>query len=254
MNLIRQILAHPHTRNLNLDDPDTTRLRREILLKKSFLMNLYAEWYGLLLIKICKKKDVLEIGSGGGFLSNYFPELIRSEIFLIPEIDIVLDATRLPFPDDSLDAIVMTDVFHHISDVRQFLKEADRCIKKNGIITMIEPWNNGWSSWIYRHLHHEPFDENKVWELEKGGPLSTANGALPWIVFERDKELFLNEFSNWVIEEIRPLMPVAYLFSGGISMRSFMPGFFYKTIRFFEQLLFEKKCGMFALIRITKIK
>jgi ubiquinone/menaquinone biosynthesis C-methylase UbiE len=62
----------------------------------------------------------LEIGSGAGFLKTYIPSLFTSEVMEVKNVDLVADATQLPFPNDSLDAIVMTDVLHHIPSPKEF--------------------------------------------------------------------------------------------------------------------------------------
>ena len=40
---------------------------------------------------------VLELGAGGGFMSDFVPDLITSELFHCPNIRAVLDGSRLPF-------------------------------------------------------------------------------------------------------------------------------------------------------------
>ena len=62
------------------------------------------------------------------------------------------------------------------------------------------------------------------WEFPQTGPLSGANGALPWILFVRDRERFERDFPMWRVQSIRPIMPFRYLVSGGVSLRSLTPG------------------------------
>jgi SAM-dependent methyltransferase len=225
-------------------------LRRQIIESKPFLRKIYSEWYSAILSVLGHKQDVLELGSGAGFFSEYCPHVITSEVFSTPCVDVVADACNMPFVENSLDAIVMTDVFHHIPDVSRFLTEATRCIRPGGKIIMVEPWRTAWSEWIYVNLHSEPFIPQGTWEIPSSGPLSGANGALPWIVFERDRSLFSERFPQWQIAGITPLMPIAYLLSGGVSMRSLMPGLMYKPIRAFEQLTGQRRWAMFALIEL----
>ena len=86
---------------------------------------------------------------------------------------------------------------------------------------MVEPWVSRWSKLIYTHLHHEPFrTESPEWSFPSAGPLSGANGALPWIVFERDRPEFCRSFPQWHLQRIVPIMPLRYLLSGGVSLRS----------------------------------
>ncbi len=118
---------------------------------------------------------------------------------------------------------------------------------------MIEPWVTSWSKMIYPLFHHEPFHPNVVeWELGAGGNLSNANGALPWIIFERDHRIFKQEFSAWQIISIQPMMPFRYLVSGGVSMRALMPGFTFAGWRALEKMLspWMVHLAMFSLIVI----
>jgi SAM-dependent methyltransferase len=161
----------------------------------------------------------------------------------------------LPIQDEALDAVVMVNVLHHMPNVEAFFKEATRSIKTNGQLAMIEPWVTPWSKFIYTTMHHEPFDPFVVdWFLNSSGPLSSANGALPWIVFERDRKKFIRKFPEWEITQIKLMMPFTYLLSGGVSLRSFMPGWSHKFWSCFEASLdlCLDKWAMFAKILLTK--
>lgn len=249
-SMFLKILSHPLTRGLSVDDPRTTLLRRSLIKEKTFLRMLYSEWYERIVNLLPEKTDVLELGSGAGFLEEVLPVVITSEVFETPGVKLITDACDLPFPDRSLSAIVMTDVFHHIHDVGRFVVEATRCIRPGGKIVMIEPWRTPWSEWVYTHLHHEPFSASSDWEIPCTGPLSGANGALPWIIFQRDKTLFEARYPQWRLNAIEPMMPFSYLLSGGVSMRSLVPGWMYRPIRVLEQILSQKHWAMFALIEL----
>ena len=248
--MLLKFLSHSLTRGLSVDDPRTTLLRRDIIQDKAFLRVLYSEWYERILNILPKKNAVLELGSGAGFLKEMLPSVITSEVFETPGVKLITDACYLPLPNKSIDAIVMTDVFHHIPDVERFFLEATRCIRPGGKIVMIEPWRTSWSEWVYTHLHSEPFCSDSGWKIPDTGPLSGANGALPWIVFQRDKALFEAQYPQWRIKNIEPMMPFSYLLSGGVSMRSLVPAWMYRPIRAFEQVLSQKHWAMFALIEL----
>jgi SAM-dependent methyltransferase len=250
MSILNKILEHPLTRGLSVDDPRTTLLRHDIIQDKDFLHALYTEWYELIIGVLPKKNDVLELGSGAGFLQQFLPDVLTSEVFETPGVRLIADACDLPLPDKSLDAIVMTDVFHHIPDVGRFLLEASRCVRLGGKIIMIEPWRTPWSEWVYKHLHSEPFSPDSDWKIPSTGPLSGANGALPWIVFQRDRAFFEAQYPQWRIKKIEPMMPFCYLLSGGVSMRSLMPGCMYRPIRTLERALGQKQWAMLALIEL----
>lgn len=248
------LLHHPLTCGIDVDDPQSTILRRRIIQEKGFLRRLYCEWYSLICDRLpSEKTDVLEIGSGAGFLQEFLPQVITSEVFSLAGVERVEDATDLSFEDASLDAIVMTDVLHHVPDVGGFLHEAARTLRDGGRVLMVEPWVTRWSTWVFQNFHHEPFlPETADWRLPDGGPLSMANGALPWMVFVRDRAQFEVQAPELRIASIEPLMPVSYLASGGISMRALLPGVCYRTIRKVERWIGERG-AMFALIEVHRL-
>jgi SAM-dependent methyltransferase len=258
IDFIRKSLAHPRTRRLGLDDPRTTVARRVIVREKPFLRRVYADWYTKLVATLPHNPGwVLELGSGAGFLREFIPrQLIASERIQCSGVDVILDGQRLPFADNSLRAIVMTDVLHHLPQVRAFLSEAQRCVKPAGVVSMIEPWVTRWSRIIYGRLHHEPFlPEAASWEFPAKGPLSGANGALPWIVFFRDRPEFETEFPGLCIETITPLMPFRYLVSGGVSLRNLMPLWAYPALEYGESMLAKRMnhWAMFAMIVLRRV-
>ena len=236
---LQLLFAHPLTRQIDLDSPETTVLRRQIIQGKPFLKKFYHECYLSIAQSLPNHINgpVVELGSGAGFLKEYIPNLLTSEIIKIPDIDLIFDGTHLPFSTDALKGIVMIDVLHHIPNAASFFSDAAACIKPGGVIIMIEPWSTPWSRFVYRHLHHEPFDANvEDWKIPTGGPLSQANLALPWIIFERDREKFEKEFPQFHIQEIFLNFPFCYLLSGGISLRASIPGKMYNAARKIENL------------------
>ncbi|MCX7003787.1 MAG: methyltransferase domain-containing protein [bacterium] len=249
------LLAHPLTRGLDIDAPGTTLLRRQIVKTKPFLRNIYEEWYRQIARAIpAGAEPVLELGAGAGFMQDVVPNLITSEIFPVEGVDLTMDACApWPFADQSLRGVAMTNVLHHLPQVRLFLQEATRCIKPGGVMAMIEPWNTAWARLVYQHLHHEPFDVGAVdWQFPSCGPLSGANGALPWLIWQRDLAQFQKEFPAWHLEQITPLMPLAYLLSGGVSLRALMPGWIYRVVRAIEKIGLDAHGGMFALLVLKK--
>lgn len=250
-------LSHPLARNLNLDSPEAIQIHSRIIHEKPFLRQIYEGWYTSIsrLLPDDIGGPIVEVGSGGGFLTDFIPDLLTSEIRQVPTVHIVLDGQCLPFRKASLRAIVMTTVLHHFPDVKSFLTECAYCIRPGGRIIMVEPWATRWSRLIFRYLHGEPFNpEAKDWNFPRGGPLSQANAALPWIVFARDREKFEREFPQWYIKEIKLREPFCYLLSGGVSLRSFMPGCLFGMWRRIEDLLHPwiRSWAMFATIVLLR--
>jgi hypothetical protein len=128
-------------------------------------------------------------------------------------------------------------------------------VRSGGRCLLIEPWNTAWARAVYKNLHHEPFNPEGEWIIPSTGPLSGANGALPWILFERDKSVFKKKFPEWEIALISPIMPLSYLLSGGVSMRTFVPSSLYSLVRGIEKKIpgFDKNFGMFSFIVLNRI-
>ncbi len=253
---LNKILAYPAVVNVDVDDPQVTYQRRTIIREKRFLHAIYQEWYSMQIAQLPSTPGkILEIGSGAGFFDEINKQTITSEIFFCPFVDAILDGMQLPFPDESLRAIVMTDVFHHLPDVEQFLKEAMRALHPGGRVIMIEPWVTRWACWVMDHFHSEPMDVGmKTWQFPSHGPLSSSNQALPWIVFQRDRQIFEQKYSDLKLTTLTPFMPFRYLLSGGVSMRSLAPVGCNSFVKRIEQCFNSKKWAMFALIILEKIK
>jgi SAM-dependent methyltransferase len=195
----------------------------------------------------------LEIGSGGGFLKDVFPEVITSDIQNVSTVDMVFSAEKLPFDDECLACIMMLNVFHHIPRPSLFLKEAQRVLIPGGKVIMIEPANSFFSRFIYS-FHHEDFDPLGSAELEAGKPLSRANMALPYIYFERDRLQFEAAYKQLAIKKIRYHTPFLYILSGGLSKPALFPGFLYRPAKLFERLFSPlfRYLGLFCTIELEK--
>ena len=260
MGLLKKILQDKEyaakQAQYGLDAPEMTMYHREVILRKPFMKKLYVDWYEMILSKIDKNGKVLELGSGGGFLKTIFPEVITSDILSLPNCDKVINAYQLPYGENELSAIVMIDTLHHMGECERFFKEASRTLKKGGKIVMIEPANTFWSRIIYKNFHHEPFEEKAVeWDFPSAGPMSVANGALPWIVCVRDKEKFQKMFPDLKITSVKLHTPFRYLLSGGMPYKSMVPSWLFSTVTLKEKILspFAKGLAMFQTIEITKV-
>jgi SAM-dependent methyltransferase len=250
-------LKMPETRNIkDLDEPASTLLHAEIIRKKPFLKKLYIDYYIQFrkAVPEPKTKVLVELGSGGGFIKEVIDNVITSDILDLPNVDKVFSALEMPFEDTSVDAFFMFDVLHHITDPATFFREAIRCLKPTGKIVMIEPANTLWSRFIYKNFHHELFDPEAQWGLQESGPVSHANGAIPWIIFSRDRQIFEREFPQLRIVRMRNHTPLRYLLSGGLTLRQLLPSFTYPVIKAIEYILspLNNLLGMFQTIELEK--
>lgn len=244
--------------NSGLDSPESIELHAQIIREKPFLRKIYLENYQY--FKRCIENtpagNVLELGSGGGFLKEVIPAAITSDVMRVSNVELYLSALQLPFINKSLRAIMMIDVFHHLQDVDKFLNEAQRCLKVGGKIVLVEPANTLWGRVVYQNFHHEAFiPDQQNWQLPPGGPMSQSNGALPWMVFIRDIRRFEKDYPHLRIQRIRFTYPFRYLVSGGVSVPQLVPSFSYPAFQIFEWLLtpFMSILGMFMQIEILKV-
>lgn len=212
-----------------LDDPKTTVKHRDIILSKNFLKRIYIDWYSHFVEEVKKNPNgkYLEIGSGGGFLKDLIPNVITSDILPLPHVELTFSAEKMPFKDGDLDGIFMVNVLHHIPKPYLFFKEAERILKPGGKIIMVEPATTPFSKFIYKNFHHEPFLPKGGWEIASTGPLSGANGAIPYIYMIRDRKKFEQEFPSLKIEKIKYHTAFLYTVSGGVSRKALVPEWSY---------------------------
>lgn len=233
---------------LALDGPDVTALHRAIIRTNPFLRHWYLRQYDKYKRLLAGKEAGrhIELGSGGGFLKEEIPFVTTSS--LLPEdrrgglSDLTLDAEKMDLEDASVDSFFMLDVFHHIKKPENFLAEAQRCLKKGGLILIIDPASTLFSRLLYKNFHHEPFDETAVsWETSAAGHLSGSNQALGHIIFERDRRLFAGKFPGLELLKVTKHTFASYLVSGGLSYEPLLsaPGARVKTalLDLFEELL-----------------
>lgn len=261
INIIKHILNWlklPEFRNTrSIDDVSLSLLRADSIRRKPFLRRLYADFYIEMKESLPHEKGrplIVELGSGGGFIKEIMPRVITSDILRLLNVNLIFSALRMPFKEEAIDVFLMRDVLHHIGDAGAFLKEVDRCLKIGGKIIMIEPSGTIFNQFLYKKFHYEDFDRRGGWCFKKENNLFSANGALPWIVFCRDRQRFENEFPNLKILKIKIHTSLRCLLSGGVSMREFAPIWAYTIIKSIEMILspFNRYLGMFMAIELEK--
>jgi len=244
--------------SLELDDPKRVLEIRECVRSKPSLRRFYEEIYQKYAecLNRCPSEGMaLELGSGAGFLKELLPEVITSDIIPYEGVDQVVDATAMPFEDQSLRAIFMLNVFHHIPDVGAFFKEAERCLVPNGRILLVDQFNGWLSGFYYKYLHHEPYDEHaQSWSFDSRGPLSDANGALAWIVFERDRQKFEREYPSLQMARYSPHSPFRYFLAGGLKPWSLLPNWAFSTFTSIDNGLVQISPKLASFVDIELVK
>ena len=250
-------LQYRELRGVPIDSPEITIRRRELVQRNACARFSFERWYRELASLVIDAPAGLrvELGSGGGFLDQFIPSLITTDVVELPFVDKVCVAEDLPFSDASVGALVMVNVLHHVGDVECFFREAERVLMPGGVIAMVEPYVSTFSRFVYRYLHHEPFDpETKDWSLPPAGRLSGGNDALPWIVFVRDRLRFERQHPKLRIENIRPHSAFSHLLSGGVTTRPLAP---LRMIRALAGLEARhpgamKRLGLFFTVKIRR--
>lgn len=230
VSVIRRYWRHPLSNEAEVDSPQAISVHRTIIESKSIMRSVYRFWYGQFLPSVRATEtlegSLVEIGCGASHLEKYIPDVIKTDCVAHSNIHQVVDATHLPFADGSLRAIFVLNAIHHFDYPTKFLKEAERCLKPGGRLVITEPSNSPIQKFMIKKFHpYEYFDESVTdWVNTPHGRLSMANNALPWIIFDRDRQKFTNLFPKLKILKSYRHTYLIYFASGGLSYRSFLPG------------------------------
>lgn len=241
-----------------LDNPARGGALGDLLHRKKALREFYKGVYSGFASRLasCPQSGAaLELGSGSGFLKEFIPDVVTSDVLPYPGVDCVIDAASLPFPDKGLRAIFMLNVFHHLPAVESFLLEAQRCLVPGGRIIMVDQYPGWISTPIFRYAHHEPFNPRaREWSFESSGPLSGANGALAWMVFERDKARLEALVPDLRLDRYRPFAPLGYWLAGGLKRWTLLPGGTYRAVNRLDELLVRISPRFGSFVEIDLIK
>ncbi|MQA30636.1 MAG: methyltransferase domain-containing protein [Luteitalea sp.] len=254
---LRDRLAHPLARGLDLDSPEATAVHARLIREKPFLRRLYLQYYREYDAAVRRAAPgglVLEIGSGAGFYRDLHAGVRSLDLRPGADVDVAGSALALPFRDRTASAILMLNVLHHLPDPRAFFRECSRVLKTGGRVCLIEPYVSPLSRRLTKPLHHEPWDEHGGWSLPSSGPMTGANMALPSIVFVRDRATYDAEFPELPVDRLRPHTIALYLLSGGVSMRSLVPAALFSPLLAVEQWLEASGRSLASMMTIELVR
>jgi 2-polyprenyl-6-hydroxyphenyl methylase/3-demethylubiquinone-9 3-methyltransferase len=106
---------------------------------------------------------ILDVGCGGGFLSNYLAAQGHAVVGLDFAADALkvarlhdisgraayleADAHRLPFPDGSFDAVCSMDFLEHVEQPECAIREASRLLSPGGVF-IFHTFSRNWLAWL----------------------------------------------------------------------------------------------------------
>ncbi len=218
--------------------------------KKALLQKIYADYYNLIkqYIKPEIPGQIIEIGSGIGASKKFINEIITTDLFPNPWIDIVCSAYNIPFKSKTLSHIIAFDVFHHLEYPAAFLKEAQRALTPRGRLIIFEPYISLTGLMVYGLLHSEPIGwKTKINTSDNLCSISNyyaAQGNATRMFYKNEVPELLN---NWKLTALVRYAGFSYLLSGGYSKPCFCPIFLYPLIKCCDAIL--SKCPTIFAVR-----
>ena len=213
--------------------------------KKPQLQTEYKRFYQQIALKLdnLPKGDVLECGSGIGNIKTAFPQAITSDLFPNPWLDRQENIYKLNFSDNSLSAVVLFDVFHHLQFPGNALKELHRTVNNGGRVIIFEPSMGLLGRIVLGLFHHEPLSLSKPinWfassDLDLADTKYYAAQGNAWRIFRaKEKNAELAD-SGWLVKEISYFPALAWLLTGGFRGPSLYPNSLKFMIKFIDRAL-----------------
>jgi len=89
---------------------------------------------------IDRHRDGLVLDCGAGQRHTYYPNVVNYEIVDYDSTDVLGAAERLPFEDDSFDAVLSLNVLEHVKDPFQAAREIMRVMKPGAELMCVAPF------------------------------------------------------------------------------------------------------------------
>ena len=178
------------------------------------------------------KAQVLDVGCGGGFLSNELAkngykvtgvDLSQDSLHVAKIYDVtqsvkyeVADAYELPYPDGSFDVITAMDFLEHVERPGEIIKEFARVLKPGGVF-FFHTFNRNVLSWLIAIKLVEWFVKNTPKNMH----------IIRLFIKPREIKKYCRDAGIWVYE-IKGLRPVLSSF----TFRMLITGIISKKMRF----------------------
>lgn len=243
------------------DVSDTLDNRANLLKNKNLLF-----WFRNLYGQVFRNRPVhdpsyrvVEVGSGSSPLKQFYPRFVTSDVLPLAHLDLVFDAHRIDQVSEVgiADSIILTNVLHHLADPLMFMKNAATKIKPGGELILIEPYFSSVSSLLLKNFHHEPCDFSIGRPIlgEVTGPLSSANQAMPYMIFFQRPD-WLGELKEWYrIEDFTAeyYSSLSYPVTGGASKNFRIPHVLYRALFLVDSWLAKTFPKIFAFMFVVRL-
>lgn len=193
---------------------------------------------------------IVEIGSGVADISETIPDCLRTDLFPNPWVDQVENAYNLSFPDHSLDAIILFDVFHHLRYPGRALEEFHRTLTEKGRLIIFDPGMSLLGKFVYGPLHPEPLGLNQTitWSAPEGWSADDMDYYAAQANAHR--VFFLKEIPipEWKTIAVKRYAEISYVASGGYSKPQLFPDFMFPFLK-----LVDRGLGIFPFLFATRL-
>lgn len=170
---------------------------------------------------INRKRTVIELGSGNGFIKKYLGEkIITSDLKTHQNIDYKFDMNNLKLPKKlkkNVNVFILNHSLHHSKDPLKLIKNMKDNLKKNGFILINEPEISFVFKFFLKIFNHERWDLDVSKSNQKNFWLQ--NNATGRILFKKNFEnKFVKQNFHVVKNQLNEFL--IFLNSGGNSVNS----------------------------------
>jgi len=194
----------------------------------------------LRLIRIERGARVADLGCGSGVFTNLLhqasydcvgldisPKLIAIGQAKYPDIEFVEgDVERLPFPDASLDGVLLSGLVHHLPDPSRCAAELFRVLRPGGRFVAFDPNRMNPFMWLYRDRSSPFYSSVGVTENERPVLAREAAEVFRRAGFTVGTDYLSNLRYRYVASaKVRWLLPIYNVIEGALFAPPFMKPF-----------------------------